>query len=185
VAARITEAQLGLLGFGPDGSRRAAVVPRVDPDRFDFLDLTYRGPIFGKGRPRTSHKDGVFRVHTPPANIKAENSLKACMKLARPPGFLLLDCSLQILIVLRYPIPGSWPKKRQAAALARCIRPSKRPDVDNVLKLIGDAGNKVLWLDDAQIDSVTLERIYVADPEPSIWLRVRRAPLTLPWEQAA
>ena len=179
MAARFTEAQLGLLGFAPDGSRGAAVgqppappprpslAPRVDPDGLDFIDLTYRGAVIGKKRPRASHRNGVFRVHNPPENVKAEQDLKAAMRLA-----------------IRYPIAGSWPKKRQAAAREGRIRPTGKPDVDNVLKLIFDAGNKLLWLDDAQVSSLVIERIYSADA-PAIWLRVRRAPLTLPWESAA
>src|SRR5690606_5614367 len=127
-----------------------------DPDGFDFLDLTYRGEIVGKGRPRSSHKDGVFRVHTPPRNIQAEKAMQACMKLARSPGFQPLECELQLLIEIRYPVPGSWPKKRQADALARRVRPSRRPDVDNIVKLLSDAGNGLLWVDDAQIASLAV-----------------------------
>lgn len=196
MAARFTEAQLGLLGFAPDGSRGAAVgqppappprpslAPRVDPDGLDFIDLTYRGAVIGKKRPRASHRNGVFRVHNPPENVKAEQDLKAAMRLAMSPGFRTLDFAVQALLEIRYPIAGSWPKKRQAAAREGRIRPTGKPDVDNVLKLIFDAGNKLLWLDDAQVSSLVIERIYSADA-PAIWLRVRRAPLTLPWESAA
>lgn len=190
--ARISEAQLALLGWGPDGGprlasgvpqavqpTRPASAPRVDPDGFDFIDLTYRGPIVPKGRHRFSSKNGAF--HSDERTERAERDLVTCMRLAQPPGFQPLECELQLIIEIRYPVPRSWPKKRQADALVRRIRPNRRPDVDNVVKLIADSGNRVLWVDDAQIASLAVERVYAADA-PAIWLRVRRAPLSLPWE---
>jgi len=34
-----------------------------------------------------------------------------------------------------------------------------KPDVDNILKAVMDAGNGIVWLDDVQIASVTLDRM--------------------------
>ena len=35
-----------------------------------------------------------------------------------------------------------------------------KPDIDNLLKFIMDAGNNVLWKDDSQIYSVQMEKVY-------------------------
>ena len=35
-----------------------------------------------------------------------------------------------------------------------------KPDIDNLLKLVMDAGNKVFWKDDSQISRVQMEKIY-------------------------
>lgn len=184
MAARFTAGQLGLMGFTPDGSRGGPVAePRLDPDGFALLDVTYRGPIVGWQRPRTGSK-GRAVFHNSESHQDALASWQLLYRRAWTPGVPPLDFSLQLLLEIRYPVPGSWSKKRQADALARRIRPGRRPDVSNIIKLIEDAGNKLVWDDDAQFDSYVIERIYSVDA-PAIWLRVRRAPLTLPWESAA
>jgi Holliday junction resolvase RusA-like endonuclease len=43
-----------------------------------------------------------------------------------------------------------------------------RPDIDNLLKFVMDAGNKVLWHDDCQIWKVTMEKIYSLEPGTKI-----------------
>lgn len=40
------------------------------------------------------------------------------------------------------------------------IRKDTRPDTDNIQKIIGDAGNKILWADDAQIVEWTASKWY-------------------------
>ena len=54
---------------------------------------------------------------------------------------------LAVSIVATWPIPPSWPKKRQQAAQWK----SSKPDADNVAKAIGDGCNGVVWADDSQI----------------------------------
>ena len=158
------------------GGRDAAGEPALPGARYghDFLDLTYRGPIRGKDRPRSSLKDGRLRIHSDPKMRDAERGLAWAMRASfadQEP----LDFDLQLLIELRFPAPKSWPKWKRAEALAGQIRPRVKPDCDNVLKLIMDAGNAVVWRDDSLISSLQLERCYIADA-PLIWLRVRRAP---------
>lgn len=191
--ARMSEAQLGLLGWGPDGGPKRApdarpptaasppAVPRpsVDPDGFDFVNVVYRGAITGWQRPRTGKgRTAVF--HNSERHQEGLLTWKALLRQGCIPGVPPIDFSLQMLLEIRYPVPGSWSKKRQAEARAGRIRPSRRPDVSNILKLIEDAGNVVAWRDDQQFDSYVIERVYAADA-PAIWLRVRRAPIALPW----
>ena len=48
-------------------------------------------------------------------------------------------------------IPSSFSKKKKEQALDGEIRPTKKPDVDNVLKAVMDALNGVWYLDDKQV----------------------------------
>jgi Holliday junction resolvase RusA-like endonuclease len=47
--------------------------------------------------------------------------------------------------------PGSWSQKKQRLALSGGLWPQAKPDLDNVLKLLADALNGVVWIDDKQI----------------------------------
>jgi len=60
-------------------------------------------------------------------------------------------------------VPQSWGAKKRAAALAGAIRPAKRPDLDNVVKML-DALNEVVWRDDAQVVSGLIEKYYSDRP---------------------
>jgi Holliday junction resolvase RusA-like endonuclease len=48
-------------------------------------------------------------------------------------------------------IPQSKAKKWQVAARAGLIRPTGRPDTDNLIKQIKDCMNRVFWGDDCQV----------------------------------
>jgi len=53
-------------------------------------------------------------------------------------------------------------------ALANEIRPTVKPDSDNILKTIQDAFNEKVFIDDIQINSVSLEKYYYNDPRTYI-----------------
>src|SRR5690606_16912073 len=57
-------------------------------------------------------------------------------------------------------VPKSWSKKKQAEALTGAIRPCKKPDLSNLQKLVEDALNQIVFLDDCQIVSVQAEKAY-------------------------
>ena len=43
-----------------------------------------------------------------------------------------------------------------------------KPDIDNLLKFVMDAGNKVLWNDDCRIWRVVMEKVYSVEPGTEI-----------------
>jgi Holliday junction resolvase RusA-like endonuclease len=70
---------------------------------------------------------------------------------------------LVVTMVAIFPIAPSWPKKKQAAALAGDVRPIGKPDADNLLKTL-DALNQVVWRDDSQIVTAQITKRYGATP---------------------
>lgn len=64
-----------------------------------------------------------------------------------------------------YPIPKSWPKKKQELAESKNIRPIKaKPDLSNVIKHIEDVMNGLFFVDDKQICSLTSMKYYSYSP---------------------
>lgn len=59
-----------------------------------------------------------------------------------------------------YAIPTSASKKKQAAMEAGEIRPTKKPDADNIIKVVADSLNQVAYHDDAEIVGVSLAKYY-------------------------
>jgi Holliday junction resolvase RusA-like endonuclease len=120
----------------------------------------------GKGRPRVGRIAGQARMFTPPKTVAYEGLIAAQAYQAMrgdPPltGPVLLE--LELVHVM----PASWSKKKRVAISV----PQCKPDVDNVIKAVGDGGNGVLWMDDKQIAMVSARRVWGDRPE----VRVRVA----------
>ena len=56
----------------------------------------------------------------------------------------------------------------RAAKLAGAIRPTKKPDIDNCIKIIADALNGLAYVDDTQIVGVTAEKFYAEIPRVEV-----------------
>lgn len=67
-------------------------------------------------------------------------------------------------LVAHMPIPASWSRVRKALAATDFLLHVSKPDIDNILKLIKDCANDLLYCDDAQIVSVTACKQYSEAP---------------------
>jgi len=123
-----------------------------------MIQVRIPGEIRGKGRPRF----GNGRTYTPQATRNAEAWVRACAAQAWPAA--PLDGALSVTLEIGVAVPRSWTKKRQADALEGLILPTGKPDLDNQLKMVGDACNGILWRDDAQIVTATVSRRYAETP---------------------
>ena len=63
-----------------------------------------------------------------------------------------------------YGIPQSATKKQRADMVANRMRPTKKPDYDNVCKVVSDALNGLAFYDDAQITTAMVSKVYGEDP---------------------
>jgi len=71
--------------------------------------------------------------------------------------------ALRVRVVAHMPVPTSWSLKRSAAAHAGYVRPTVRPDWENIAKTL-DALTGVVWADDKQIVSGSIEKFYAPKP---------------------
>ena len=65
-------------------------------------------------------------------------------------------------------IPKSASKKKRAAMLAGEIRPTKKPDMDNVVKIIADSLNNLAYYDDTQIVDCQCRKFYSENPRVEV-----------------
>jgi Holliday junction resolvase RusA-like endonuclease len=122
------------------------------------------GTPVGKGRPRVSTRGGKFaRMYTPEKTASYENLVALAAQEAMV-GRNLIDGPVDVELVILLPVPASWPKKKQAAALQGQVYPTKKPDIDNVEKAIFDAINGVVWHDDVQVCDVSKRKRYAEVP---------------------
>ena len=120
------------------------------------------GVARGKGRPRF----GNGRTFTDSKTANAEAWVKACAM--QQVGQLMLEGPLAVLIKVTCEIPASWSKTKKVLASSGEMRPTSRPDLDNVCKLCLDSLNRLVWIDDAQIVTMTLAKLYGEIPSTEI-----------------
>lgn len=82
-----------------------------------------------------------------------------------------LTCPVAIQVKAFFRTPQSTPKKRLPMVRDEIIPVVKKPDCDNILKSVLDGLNKVAFLDDKQVYSVTCEKYYSLKPRTEITIR--------------
>ena len=79
-----------------------------------------------------------------------------------------LSFPLSVDILFALPIPKQTSKVRTRNMLEGIIVPSKRPDIDNLVKFILDCLNGILFDDDSQIIALSARKIYSNEPRTII-----------------
>lgn len=108
------------------------------------------GDPVAKARPRAAMVGGHARLYTPAKTEKYEARVAVFGQQAMA-GRPALEGAVALSVTALFPIPPSWPKKRQAAARAGTELHTKKPDLDNVIKAIKDGLNGIVWADDSQV----------------------------------
>ena len=127
------------------------------------ITFTVPGTPIAKGRPRATTIGGHARMYTPAKTVRYESdvALFAAQAMAgRPP----VDGPCIVIVSAVMPVPASWPKSKQRAALAGDLYPTGKPDLDNLLKAIGDGANGVIWTDDSRIVDLHITKRYGLTP---------------------
>lgn len=117
----------------------------------------------GKGRPRFSTYGGKVTTRTPDKTVLYENLVVTEYRSQsgkRFPDGAMLD----VRIIAYYGIPKSASKKKRQAMLDKKIRPTKKPDFDNIGKVICDSLNGIAYHDDAQIVDSQVRKFYSDTP---------------------
>lgn len=118
-------------------------------------ELIFHVEPVAKGRPKFTKAGFAF---TPKKTREAESTLKYLMKSKWKNEPLENPVRLELVFSITKPKSA---KKRQY--------PSVKPDIDNLIKLVTDAGNEILWRDDNLIVEISARKEY---GEPGIKLVV-------------
>ena len=135
----------------------------------DKVKFTVLGEPKGKGRPRFSTQTG--RAFTPKQTVNYE-TLVHTEYMVQCKGFRFPDdAMLDVRVIAYYSIPKSVSKKKRQAMLDHKIRPTKKPDFDNIGKVICDALNKIAYRDDSQIVDAQVRKFYSDRPRVVVTIR--------------
>ena len=83
-----------------------------------------------------------------------------------------LKTPLKAFIYISVPIPQSYSKKRTQACLDGSEKPTKKPDIDNIIKAFLDSMNEIIYLDDTQVIELHSTKVY---GEPYVEVMIQEA----------
>ena len=130
------------------------------------IEFTIPGEPKGKGRPRLGRSGHAYTPHDTAAY---ENLVKVCFSEAYPDHEpLSSDIPVTAYIRAYYKIPKSTSKKKYLAMIIGSLYPLKKPDLDNIAKIICDALNGIAYYDDAQVRKMIIEKYYSKDPRVDV-----------------
>jgi Holliday junction resolvase RusA-like endonuclease len=126
------------------------------------------GKVQAKQRPRFS-KSGI--VYTPKETRVYEDFVRVCYNdYANQYQWEPYDGQLRAEIEVFIQVPKSDSKLKKQAKIIGEIRPTIKPDCDNLAKSILDSLNGLAYQDDRQIIELSVKKFYVEQPEVRVKL---------------
>lgn len=123
------------------------------------LKFTVPGEPVGKGRPRFTRSGHTY---TPQKTANYETLMRLAFQ-ENFPDFAPWECPVEVYMTAYLSIPKSFSKKKHQQAVDQLIRPTRKPDTDNLAKC-KDALNGVAWKDDSQVVTEHVMKYYSDRP---------------------
>ncbi len=136
----------------------------------DRVQLTIPLEPKGKERPRWSPK--TQRMCTPATTTSYEDFIKLVYRQNYGAEMFPKGVPLDIRIRAYCPIPKSDTLTVRAKKMTGAIRPTVKPDWDNIGKIVADALNKIAYYDDAQIVDSQTRKFYSDRPRVEILIQI-------------
>lgn len=145
------------------------------------LKFVVPGDPQGKARPRFARRGRYVSTYTPKETQSYEALVRYYAANARAQkGLKPISAEMGLGIKAYFKIPKSYSKKRKEKCLKGDERPNKKPDSDNIAKIVLDGLNpkmklnhalhraenvqEGLYLDDKQVVSLNVEKWYAEEP---------------------
>lgn len=135
------------------------------------IRFTVPGEPKGKARPRVFNQDGKSHAVTPQDTLNYESLVK--WVFTNTMEARKLQGEIEAKIVAMYPIPKAMTKKNRQLIDEGKLHPTKKPDLDNVAKIILDSLNKVAFDDDSQVTRLIVEKHFSDNPRVEVTLTER------------
>lgn len=130
------------------------------------VEFTVPGPPKGKQRPKFARRGRFTTTYTPKQTVEYEKKVEISYNKENRGNFLLGPIKVDILGV--FPIPKSVSKKKREELNGSPHM--KKPDCDNLAKIILDPLNLLAYHDDGQVSRLYVDKIYGEEPRVEVKL---------------
>lgn len=133
-----------------------------------MINFTFIVPskIQGKARARTVVNNYTGKAHsfTPEATQSYENLIRWCYENC-PDKKHLKDKPFNISIRAYFKVPNSYSKKKKELCYNNKLAIKKKPDLDNILKVVLDALNGIAYDDDKNAQIIYIKKLWANKDE--------------------
>ena len=132
--------------------------------------------LMGQPRPRFSTANGRVRTYDLDKAVSYKEEIGLACRVAGQKSKIKLpidasDKGIGVKILACYQCPKSFSKSKTAEALTGNLKPTKKPDADNIAKIVLDGLNGIMWKDDNQVTRLEIEKAYT-DKDPYVIIEV-------------
>ena len=128
--------------------------------------------VFGEAAPQGSkrHVGGGRMIESSKRLTPWRDHVRATAQvwLLQHRDFVPFDGAIELQAVFLLPRPKTLPK--------RVVHATKKPDLDKLLRAIGDALTGTLYTDDSRIVRIVVEKRYAVDQPPQVEITLRERP---------
>lgn len=129
-----------------------------------IIEFTVPGAPQGKARARTTYHG----TYTPEKTVLYENLIKLMYQQQTD---YMSHKPLEIFILICFEPIKSVSKRVREQMLSGKMYPIKKPDIDNIAKVVLDALNGIAYRDDTQVVQLTMRKIYSGMPRLDVKIR--------------
>ncbi len=126
------------------------------------IKFTIPGAVQAQQRPRFSRQNGHVRTYDDKKSRNYKAHVQKCAARYAPEQ--LIDSAIELHIDVFHKLQQSGSKQLKADKLAHRVRPTVKPDLDNLAKGIKDALTGMMWIDDAQVVDLIMHKYYAVEP---------------------
>lgn len=130
-----------------------------------MCDFEIEGKPVGKGRPRFRRMGNFVQTYTPSNTAEYEKLVRLRFQNV---GGQITDKPVRVAVVAFFAPPKSVRKKHRQEMLANLILPTKKPDCDNIAKIVLDALNQIAYKDDSQVVELSVKKKYASEAKVSV-----------------
>jgi len=123
-------------------------------------------------RPRAYIRKGPnpqIGVYDPKESREYKSFFKLCAAQVAPET--LIEGPVEVEVIEYRSIPKSMPKYKRKMIEEGKLFPTKKPDVDNIIKIVFDSLNKLIWQDDSQVYKLTVTKLYSDQPRVEVKIK--------------
>ena len=145
-----------------------------DKSNYHSVVFGVLGEPQGKARPRFARRGKFVSTYTPSTTQKYEEQIRYSALAVRQKNGITKPISTDISLAIRayFKIPKTYSKKRKERCLNGEERPSKKPDSDNIAKIILDGLNPKMKVDHVQHKAVCVHEGLYRDDKQVVSLKV-------------
>lgn len=148
----------------------------MQSDKSEYHSVVFGiiGEPQGKARPRFARRGKLVSTYTPSTTQKYEELIRYSALRVRQKNGIKKPISADISLGIRayFKIPKTYSKKRKERCLNGEERPSKKPDSDNIAKIVLDGLNPKMKVDHVQHKAICVHEGLYRDDKQVVSLKV-------------